>query len=224
MSKIFDIWYMLSYKLENHYLGPISLRNWLWAWVLVPPALAVAGRLSWWGVLPLSLGGMVLWIGSEVAKRHRYLRFTPTRIALDAVSQSPIVVDELVPVWASGEFAVGDGRRLMLNEPAFYTFVRTREHILMVHLKRTRFLLLARSRQIEVGWWYVFFKPERLLSVQPGRIANGLRAYLGLALTWYPEGCSSATTVYVGCDQAHTLKRILDDLRRDAPAQAFGAL
>lgn len=227
MNKIAGIWYALSYKLGTHYLGGISLHNWLWGVVVILLTLAVVGRVSWWWAVAGVLVSLALWGGGELARHRRFVHFVPGSLELEGVTQQPIVVDEHVPVRASGEFAVGDGKRLMLNEPAIYTFVRTREHVLMVHLKRTRFLLFARSNPSEVGWWYAFFKPEHLIGVQSGRIADGLRAYPCLALTWQaePGGVSKqdgvTETVYIGSENPNTLARILDDLRRDTPAQAF---
>ncbi|MBN1937745.1 MAG: hypothetical protein JW934_24010 [Anaerolineae bacterium] len=224
MKKLVDVWYALSYRLENHYLGQISLRNWLWAWVIVPPVLAVFKQLAWWYAVPLSAIGIALWTGTQVAQRKGYLHFAPGPVDLESSLQQSIAVDEKVAVRVCGNFAVGNCKRLMLNEPAFYTFVKTREHILMAHLKRTRFLLLARSRQIEAGWWYVFFKPEQIVSVQTGYIASGFRSYPGLALTFRPAENASTATVYVVCEERDAFKRILDDLWHIAPPQAFASL
>lgn len=223
MKKIVDIWYMLSYKLENHYLVQISLHNWLWALVIVPSVLAAFRRLSWWYVIPLSAIGIGMWIGTQVARQKGYMHFVSGSLDLDTTWESPIVVDEKVAVWVCGNFAVGEGTRLMLNEPAFYTFVKTREHILMAHLKRTRFLLLARSRQIEAGWWYVFFKPEHVVAVQTGHVASGFKSHPALALTLRPNENASTATVYVVCEKTGTLKRILDDLKRDQVHAASSA-
>ncbi len=223
MKKFVDVWYALSYKLENHYLAQISLRNWLWAWVIVPAVLAAFRRLSWWYVIPFSAVGVGAWIGTQVARQKGYLRFVPGPLNPGADGK-PIVVDEKVTVRVCGDFAVGDGKRYMLNEKAFYTFVKTREHVLMAHLERTRFMLLGRSRQIEAGWWYVFFKPAHVVAVQTGHIADGLKAHPALALTLHLDGNALPATVYLVGEETGTLGRILDDLKRDVPSPAFAPL
>jgi hypothetical protein len=90
----------------------------------------------------------------------------------------------------------------------------------MARLDPTRFLLLARSLDMDTGWWYVFFVPRRVLRVQTGRVLCGLRSCPGLEICYQPtEGKGREETVYLAFDDVDVLRRVLDDLRLDAAAE-----
>jgi hypothetical protein len=216
-------WFLhLCYKLESHYVSQISIKNWIWAWVVVPWGVALFRHLSWWYAIPLSLAGLLLWTGIMVTRRKGDLLFEPAPLAQNQDDKPPLRVDEQVVGWASGLFAVEGKKKYLINEAAWYSFVRTREHIVMAHIKRTRFLLLAISRRDEAGWWYVFFKPEHVRRVETGYVSRGIGTCPGLALTYWPEGeRNRMETIYMAfCDVPTTL-HILADLRVDVSVQSF---
>ncbi|MBN1580441.1 MAG: hypothetical protein JXA89_07040 [Anaerolineae bacterium] len=109
----------------------------------------------------------------------------------------------------------------MLHEKAQYSFVGTREHIVMVRIERTRFLWFAQSRREQVGWWYAFFKPQHLLRIETGTISDGLKMRPGLALTFYAEEAGREETIYLAFANMTMLSRVIGDMQIDAAAQAF---
>jgi hypothetical protein len=212
----------LSYKVQTHFFLRVSLRDWLWAVTFVPLAAAVIRRLTWLQAVPLSLLGVLLLLGIEWARRKEYLVFEPTSIGQHEAAQPPIEIDEQLPCRAFGLFAVANKRRTMVNECAQVSYVRTREHIVMVLLKRTRFLLLARSLAAEEGWWYVFIQPEQVQRLETGDILCGIRSRPGVAIHYRSaEKPGQTNTLYLVFSKVSDLQRLLNDLRRDVCAEAF---
>jgi hypothetical protein len=211
-----------GYKVRHHYLLRISLRNWLWALLVVPPGVAFLRRMSWLTAILLSLLAVLLLVGIEWTRRQGHLVFQPASLDLSTASLTPIAIDEQVPCRASGPFAVSDRRRYMVNEQAWASHVRTREHIVMVYQRRTRFLLLARSLTTDVGYWYAFFFPEHVQRVETGYVVCGIRSRPGLAIRYVSqEERGQAKTVYLQFDNVDALRRVLDDLRVDVAAGAL---
>jgi hypothetical protein len=209
--------------MQTHYLFRISFRNWLWALLVVPPSAAALRRMTWVQAILLSLLAMLLLAGIEWTRYKGYMIFESAPLDLSTVPrQPPVEIDEQVPCRASGPFAVGDKRRHIINERAWVSYVRTREHIVMVYLKRTRFLLLARSLATDVGYWYVFFAPEHVQCVETGHVLCGIRSRPGLAIRYLSqEECGQEKMVYLTFDDTDVLRRVLDDLRIDVAVEAF---
>lgn len=211
----------LAYKMQNHFFFRISMRNWLWALVVIPPAMALVRRMNWGLAIMLAVLGALLLVAVEWARRQGYQVFVAGDVALPTGVHPPIEVDTVVRCRVGGLFAVGKGKRSMVNEEAVFTYVRSREHILMARLRQTRFLLLSRSQAAESGWWYVFFRPEHVTSVQVGHVLWGFRAHPALAIRYRcAERKNQEETVYLTQDP-ETLGRIWEDLRRDIPVDAF---
>jgi hypothetical protein len=126
-------------------------------------------------------------------------------------------VDEHVQGWASGWVAVGAKRRYVANERSWYSTVRTREHILMVGLGRTRFTLVATSPTEEAGWWYAFVQPAGIREVRTGYVSHGSKALPGLRLCYQPESDEEREErLYLAFADGETTQRVIDDLRLDA--------
>lgn len=214
----------LAYKLQVHYLFQISLRNWLWALLVVPPLAALFRRLDWLPALLLSLLGVLLLLGIEAGRRLGYMQFEPGRLDLEPGPSLPVGIEQEIPCRASGHFAVGDKRRDMVNEPAALLKLRTRERVVMVRLKRTRFLLLARTAEAEAGCWYVFFTPEQVREIQTGRVHAGYKARPGLAVRYrVAEQGEGAGVVFLAFDDPTNLQRALDDLHLDIDSDKWVA-
>lgn len=222
MKRIAGLLSLWAYKLDNHSIGQIPLRNWTWAWIIVPPLLAVFRRLSWWYAIPAMSIGMAVLIGVHLIQRNNYILFEPGPLKKEGVDKPPIKVDEQVEGWASGLFAVGEKKKQILAVRAFFSFVPTREHVVMARIDRTRFLLLATSNKAEEGWWYVFFKPELIRQVETGHLFCGLGVRPTLALAYAVEGDpGKKEAVYLTFADLSTLWRVVADLRMDTPEQAF---
>jgi hypothetical protein len=109
----------------------------------------------------------------------------------------------------------------MLHEKARYSFVSTREHIVMVRVEPTRFLWFAKSRRAQIGWWYAFFRPQHVSRVETGYISDGLKMRPGLALTFSSENSPKEETIYLAFADTATLWRVIDDVQLDATVSAY---
>ena len=215
----------LCYKLENHAILQVSLKNWMWAGVIAPLIAAAMRRLSWWAAVPISLASLLLWAGIALARKRGHLLFEPAFLGPRDADRPPLRADERVAGWASGPFAVEGKRKYLINEAAHISFVPTREHIVMAQVRRTRFLLLCRSRPEEAGWWYAFLKPQHVQRVETGYILRGVRMRPGMALTYWPEEERNRTeTIYLAFADVPTALHVLADLCVDVPAQSFSPL
>jgi hypothetical protein len=92
--------------------------------------------------------------------------------------------DEHVPLWASGRFEVMHNHRDFVNVEAVFTTMDSGEHVIMAHIRRSRFLFLGRWPTDQLGWWYVFLPPGSLVSVVPGRLIFGLRHRPALEISY----------------------------------------
>jgi hypothetical protein len=219
MKRITALLVNFCYKLQHHYVMQISLRNWLWFLIVVPPVVAILGRLSWIRAILLFLLGGLMLLGVEWARQKRYLVFEPTALEQDAVVPVLIQPDEQIAGRVSGLFAVGGKQRYVVNGIAQLSYVRTREHIVMTYIKQTRFLLLARSVKQDVGWWYVFFHPSHVQRVETGYVWCGARARPGLALSYLPEGQPGQdATIYMAFADVGAVWRVIANLCIDVPS------
>ncbi len=212
--------FQLAYRLERHYFFQLSLRRWLWALIVGPPLLAMwhmADRSA--SLLVAALAALTL-VATEWARRRREAIFVPLHFSLAA--DTPIAVDEQVKGWAYGHFGVEGREAYLADVEAYFSYVPTREHVIMARVRRTRFLLLACSPADETGWWYAFFTPPMVRGVETGYVRWGLRRRPALAIRYLPEGQEEEETLYMAFADEVTVGRVLADLRRDVPAGAFG--
>ena len=223
-------WRHLCYKLAHHRLLGLSLRNWLWALVVLPPFVAWIGRLAWtWGIL-LPILGAALLAGTESARRKQYVVFAPDgsisgeagRPEQPGVPGSAVQleVDEPLRCWASGRLGVEDKERSLAGEQASISFVHTREHIVMAQVRHTRFLLFAPVSMAETGYWYAFFHPRDLQEIRRGTLYNGFSVRPALKLGYPSEGSAQSVQLYLGFEDEGARQRLLDDLQLDAPPEA----
>jgi hypothetical protein len=219
MKRLVAAFFYLCYRLETHYFLNVSLKNWLWVVLVAPPVLSLLGRLSWPLAVPISLLGALLLAGTAWARRGGYVIFD-REAGGDAAGLDPIAVDEQIRCRAYGRFAVNDQERYVIGGEAQFSFVRTREHIVMAWVGRTRFLLLATSLKGAVGWWYVFVTPDRLQAVQPGTLFCGFRERAALSVYYRPEQePERVQELYLAFEDLETRQRVLEDLCRDAAGQ-----
>lgn len=229
-------WRHLCYKLTYHRFLSLSLKRWIWALVVLPPLVAWFGRLAWlWAVLLSVLGAAAL-VGAEGARRRQYILFAASAPgdqapAADSGIRSPhrrlpdpaepLAVDEPLRCWASGLLGVEGKTRALAGERAAISFVRTREHVVMAQVRRTRFLLLAPVSKADVGYWYAFFWPHQVESVRCGTLYCGLTALPGLELCVAQGEAGQRVQLYLGFEDAGARQRLLDNLRRDVEGKAF---
>ena len=219
MKRVAALYMYLCYKFETHYWLQISLKNWLWLAIVGPPVLALVRRMSWPVAVLVSATGLLLLAGTVWAMRKQYVIFEPEEPAAHEIAQhlAPIQVDEQVRCWAFGRFAVEGKERYVINADAQMSFVRTREHIVMAYVRRTRFLLLAAAPKKQVGWWYDFVTPDRLQEVQTGTCAYGLKSEFALNVRYRQEP-GRVQELYLVFEDVEARQRVLDDLRHDLVA------
>ena len=216
MKRAIAVYFYLCYQLETHLFMQVSLKNWLWAVLAAPPLLALLKLLSWPIAVPVSAAGALLLVGTEWARRRQYVIFDGKADPYKGMALDPIEVDERIRCRAYGRFAVDDKTRTVINGDALFSFVRTREHIVMAYVRRTRFLLLAASLKQAVGWWYVFVIPDRLQEVQPGTLSCGFRSEAALSVRYRSEQePERVQQLYLVFEDLEARQRVLDDLRRD---------
>jgi hypothetical protein len=162
----------LSYRLSGHRV--MGVRMDLLGLGAGLMAAVVCFRLRQWAwavlLLALVLGSAVLFV---MAQRSGYVLFRPDSRAKPERAPRPPPPDSELPVRATGHFAIRDQIRYLAEHRAILTTPRSREHILMACLQRSRFLLIGQSHAGNWGWWYQFIRPEAMTGVELGAIVHG---------------------------------------------------
>jgi hypothetical protein len=225
--------YQLVYNLERHRLFNIRLRHWL---ILLCFVLPAAMWLRLWGVsrlaaVPVTLGALGTLVATWWADRQRYVRFEEhSRVAMPPLKEarrdkpgadrqpgtSPLPAMSKIRVCATGFFEVSGMRRYFVETPADYTTFETREHCLMTQIPLTRFVLMGKSREDEVGWWYTFFQPDMIRSVKRGWLTFGLRPRPALRLGVASFESTEDESLHLSFEDEATCSLVLADLRCDA--------
>ncbi len=203
-----------SYQLSRHRIGPLRLN-------LVPLVLALASGLIWWKVGGLTgeqailiiVLCLILVLVTLLAKRQSFIIFRRSEGALLPSPDCPeLAPDEKAAVRATGLFEVRGERRYFVEATADFATMETREHIVMVRMLDSRFLVGAPKG--DVGWWYIFFKPHTIREIEVGEVCFGLRARPAIKLITTSEG--KVEPVYLSFDDPLQMQRVLEDLCRDA--------
>jgi hypothetical protein len=234
--------YQFAYNLERHRLFNIRLRRWLILLCLVLPAaiwLKVWAASRGTAVL-VTLGAGIILAAVWWAGHRRYMRFAESppyasrreparppeeeRPKRDAHHQpaSPLPTDSSLPamarlrVRATGLFEVSGMRRYFVETPANYTTFETCEHCVMTQIPLTRFLLVGKSNEHEVGWWYTFFQPWMIRSVACGMLYFGLHQRPALRLEIVPAEDARGETLYLSFDDEAACSLVRADLTHDS--------
>lgn len=231
--------YQLVYNLERHRLFNVRLRRWLIFLCLIIPTVMWLGVWETGHVTSalVTLGAAVTLVVVIWAGRQRYVRFveyphhvpaklpTTTEGLADAVTrqpvdsfpiESPLTAMSKVGVHATGFFEISGLRRYFVETPAYYTTFETGEHCVMVQISLTRFLLLGRPQQDEVGWWYTFFQPSTIRSATNGLLYFGLRLRPALRLEIVSSDNPKAEILHLSFDDEATRSLVLADLEHGA--------
>ena len=116
---------------------------------------------------------------------------------------------------ATGHFEVSGMRRYFVEIPANYTTFETGEHCVMTQVPSTSFLLVGKSPEEEVGWWYNFFKPDMIRSVASGWLFFGLHPRPALCLDIARSDDAEDERLHLSFDDVATRALILADLRAE---------
>jgi hypothetical protein len=216
--------YYLFYNLERHRLFNIRLRHWLILFCVVLPAtlwLRLCGTSRLVAVL-VTLGAASALLAAWWASRHQFVRFEEhAAVATGEISQSadhhwddPRLPPTSKPrVCATGHFEVSGMRRYFVETPANYTTFETGEHCVMTQVPSTRFLLLGKSPEDEVGWWYTFFQPDMIRSLASGCLYFGLHPRPALRLEINKSDGAEDERLHLSFDDEATRSLILADLQ-----------
>lgn len=228
--------YQLVYNLERHRLFNVRLRHWLILLCFVLPVmtwlrLSGASRLA---TIPVTLGAAGVLVAIWWASRQRYVRFEEynhatlallgeikevgPRTDIPAGAPAPLPAMSKIHVHATGFFEVSGMRRYFVETPASYTTFETREHCLMTQVPLTRLLLMGKSHEDEVGWWYTFFQPEMIRSIKHGWLYFGLRPRPSLRLEIASSEETEEESLHLSFEDEATCALVLADLQFDAQA------
>jgi hypothetical protein len=176
----------LAYQLHRHRLLGISM-DWMVVGLVVVAAVILwrASELVWAVVLGglATAGLLAIWLAGRVD----YLIFRPGSEADPNPAQERLEPDREIRVHATGPFAVHGQVRYLVEERAIYTTPRSREHIVMAKLAATRLLLVGKSDSEAWGWWYQFFKPEMIESIETGQAVHGWHIRPALRVIYQAE-------------------------------------
>ena len=171
----------IVYRFNRHYWLGLPMSVWVelglvggafFAMQRAHPAVAYL-------LLGLALAYVLLYLFGRLT---RYAIFRPAAGAPSSPLAAP-GPDTEIAVRLTGRLAVHDQIRILAHQPATLTTPRSREHILMTELRRSRLLLLATSRPEEWGWWYQFIKPEGILLLEWGLLHHGWRPQHAIRIT-----------------------------------------
>ncbi len=215
----------LAYLLRNHLWLAWPLSRWLGVLIFAATVLvAFRSRPSIWpALLPAVL--LLLYIAFLVwAGLQGYVRF---RVDADAILPKGEQVahtpnpKELIPVRASGWFTVEGKEQYLVDIEADLRATGSGERIIMGRVHPSRFLLLGRWPRGELGWWYLFLKPEAIREMQVGYLHFGLRARACLRLV-YDSGKEGMRQAFISSTDAPVIKRVWDNLRPDLDCDVHG--
>jgi hypothetical protein len=218
--------YHFVYNLERHRLFNIRLRHWLILFCLILPATL---WLKPWGTnrlaaMLVTLGAASALVATWWAGRQNFVRFEEhAALATGGINQgTDRHWDEPRPpstsnshVCATGHFEVSGMRRYFVETPANYTTFETGEHCVMTQVPSTRFLLVGKSPEDEVGWWYTFFQPDMIRAVASGWLYFGLRPRPALRLEIAKSDGAENERLHLSFDDEATRSLILADLQAD---------
>ena len=211
-----------AYRLQRYtYLG-WPLARWLGLLLL---GIAGWALFRWWpsawqAALVTGLFVAYLLVLLWVARRG-YVHFEEHPLLEGATELPPLRAEEVVPVRASGWFTVMDQERYFVDVQAGFETMETREHVVMGQIAPSRFLLLGRWTERDTGWWYIFFQPSAIHDIRAGRLTFGARSRRALRIE-IVLGPDVRHTIYLAFDGAAALRRVWDDLLRDAPKGEAG--
>ncbi len=201
-----------SYQLNRHRIGPLRLNLVPLLFALVSGLIWKAGGLAGEQAVLIIVLCLILVLVSLLTKRQGFIVFRQQG-ETPSLSVARLASDEKVAVRATGLFEVRGERRYFVEATADFVTMETREHIVMVRMLHSRFLVGAPKG--DIGWWYIFFKPHTIRETEVGEVHFGLRARPAIRLE-YKADEGKVEPVYLSFDEALQMQRVLEDLRRDA--------
>lgn len=214
-----------TYRLRRHLWLGWSLARWFGTLLLLA-AVAILIRW-WWAPWPAILIGafLIFYLFILVwAERRRYVAFVSVSDVRSFLTPEadgpPLRAEELIPVRASGWFTVEGKNQYYMDVEADFETVGTREHIVLGRIHPSRFLWLGHWPEWELGWWYIFFLPTMIRKLAVGYLYFGPQPRLSIQVVYAPDE-ETVETVYLTFADRASLRRVWEDLQRDAPPVAL---
>jgi hypothetical protein len=213
----------LAYRLSRHLWLGWTLARWIGLLIF---GLGLWALVHWWpdpwpavvaGFVFLVYVGILYW-----ARRTGYVRYTrlpdEERHLKEQDAPPPLHKEELVPARVSGWLTVEGQNQYFVDVESDFETVGTREHIVLARVHPSRFLLLGKWPWEELGWWYFFVQPSMIRKVDIGELVAGPQPQRVLRIVYAPD-TDTEGTVYLFTDDIESLRRIWDDLLKDAPPE-----
>jgi hypothetical protein len=210
----------IAYRLRRHFWGGWPLSRWLGLLFVVAILWALIRwrAFPWPAAIPAALYLAYLLVLAWAGRQH-YLQFHALEegatLLKNPGSLPPLGVQEMVPVRATGWFAVEGQTQYYVDVEADIETVGTREHIVLGRVHPSRFLLLGRWPRYELGWWYIFFQPAMIRDLRLGHLSFGPRPQRVLRVLYAPDE-NTQQTVYLSFEDDQALQRMWEDLAKDA--------
>ena len=164
---------------------------------------SIAGGLGVVGIL-LALLTVAL---SAWAAKEGYIAFQEEDFPLSP--QPALKPDEQVIVRAFGHFEVEGKEGYFVDLAAAFESFETREHAVLAYVPPSA--LWPRN---QVGMWYIFFRPEDVISTEWGRLFFGTKALPAIRISYRVSG--QKAVAYLASPHLDRLIRIWDDINLDA--------
>ncbi|MCX6031392.1 MAG: hypothetical protein NT169_19100 [Chloroflexi bacterium] len=172
----------LFYQLRVHRFGAWALDRWavtaVWggaAFLLLRWLLRGTPAISWWHWFVLGLlivaGGALLALARWAARRA-YSIFEP-QDDLPQPAACALDPEDKVLHRATGRFEVAGKPHFWAELLAYWRTFAIREHAVLAIIHPSRFLLLGSVSESDLGMWYIFFRPEDVRTITPGRLTFG---------------------------------------------------
>jgi hypothetical protein len=236
----------LAYQLRIHCLGEWALDRWFVAvtlggaaailglWLLRGSPAVGSGR--WLALALLILAGVGLLGLGQWAARRGYVVFTPQAETFPPATWPagrPLDPRDKVLLRATGRFEVGGKSAFFADLLAYWRTFASREHAVMAFAHTSRFLGVGNRPERDVGMWYIFFRPEAVESITPGRLIFGAAKRQALCVRYRSAPAAgggspqrlprllrfraqpAVATVYLAFDDGNAFRQVWADLRAD---------
>ena len=231
----------LAYQLRYHYLGSRSWEGWLTTLVVLaavvlallrlPTFLAGSDLWLWLPVALLLFLALLFWLYGRWAAGQSYVSFEP-ETGLSGPDGCALLPTDKVLIRATGWFEVEGKRHFFAHLLAYWRTFGSREHTVMAIVHKTTFLG-GQMPDDDTGMWYIFFCPDKILRIAPGRLTYGDEQRPALRLVYQPPRPPAGPprrptgrprqrplprpeTVYLSFDDEASRLRIWADLLADA--------
>jgi hypothetical protein len=223
----------IFYRLNRHHFSDVPLSRWIQIILLGLAGFAAVGWLpGGWPLAILFLALFLLFVGGSIYWRRRgYITFEEK--PQPAIAPRPLKPEAKLPIFASGYFSVeGKHANFTWLQGYFRTFP-TREHAVLCLVQPSRFALLGKWPEKEVGMWYIFFKDEDIEEIRWGEIQFGSQRFPGVAVSHrifipkqgrFDRDKTLHRTAYITAAEEEDARRILADLLYDQQKKAGDTL